>query len=107
MSGVSGHLVRDDISCFARDDGDSASLRVAPTGTAVLTVRVLAGSGQVALQLDGALVLRVRGGRVLEDGQPGDAALGAHAEVDGRIVANVPARVSPLAAYRGGRTNRI
>src|ERR1700759_4605927 len=85
----------------------SASLRVASRSTAILAVRVFAGAGQVALQLDRALVLGIGGGRVLEDGQPGDAALGSDAEVDGGVVADVATWASPLASRGGWGSDRV
>lgn len=70
---------------------------VTSTSRAVLSVLVLTGSGEVALDLDGSRIGNVSGWCVSLDRQPRFSTTGANAEVDGRIVSKGLARAAPLA----------
>jgi hypothetical protein len=80
---------------------------VTSTSRAVLSVLVLAGSGEVALDLDGSRIGNVSRWCVSLDRQPRCSTTGANAEVDGRIVAKGLARAAPLAGLTGTVPRRV
>jgi hypothetical protein len=93
---------------IGRGETHSAAIGVAARDTAVLAILVLAGAGQVvALDLNGAGILGVGRGGVLEDGQPGLASAVADAKVDGCEVSKRLGGITPLAGLRSSIPGRV